>query len=138
MATGYQTIYPTTAQPSPRRPRAYKRATPPTTGGNTIDNVQSARTNELPRNSTRAKTQAKGTPNTTDRSVESREVCKEIRRASTESESNVYVPNFDHGARQSRPVSGNKNSDDEINAMTTSVFGGRDGRRLVNFPPLQK
>ena len=50
----------------PRRPSEKNRATPPTTGGSTIDSVHSARTSPRPGNDTRASSQASGTPNTTD------------------------------------------------------------------------
>ena len=53
----------------PRRPSAKNKATPPTTGGNTIDSVQSARTMLRPRNFTRASSHARGTPNTTESAV---------------------------------------------------------------------
>ena len=49
---------------SPRRPRAKNSATPPTTGGSTIDSVHRARTTPRPGKSTRASSQASGTPNT--------------------------------------------------------------------------
>ena len=53
----------------PRRPSAKNSATPPTTGGSTIDRVVRARTTERPGNSTRASSQANGTPNTTEMAV---------------------------------------------------------------------
>ena len=50
----------------PRRPSAKNSATPPTTGGNTIDSVHSARTAPRPGNETRASSHASGTPNNAD------------------------------------------------------------------------
>ena len=47
----------------PRRPNEKNRATPPTTGGSTIDSVHSARTTPRPGKPTRASSQASGTPN---------------------------------------------------------------------------
>src|SRR5262245_41808325 len=49
---------------NPRRPRAENKATPATTGGNTIDSVHKARTRPRPGNATRSSNHASGTPNT--------------------------------------------------------------------------
>ncbi len=46
----------------PRRPKTSSSATPPTTGGSTSGTVTSARTSRRPGNSTRASSQASGTP----------------------------------------------------------------------------
>lgn len=52
---------------SPRRPKARRSATPPTVGGSTIGRSTRDRTNALPGKSTRASSQASGTPRTRER-----------------------------------------------------------------------
>ena len=54
---------------SPRRPNAKNSATPPTTGGSTIDRVHSARTIARPGKRDRASSHASGTPKSSDSAV---------------------------------------------------------------------
>src|SRR3954471_19349207 len=86
----------------PRRPNEKNRATPPTTGGSTIDSVASARTRPRPGKSTRARSHASGQQNTTDRPVAHSEHSIEShsawRTSGSLSTSHVVL----HGARQTR------------------------------------
>ena len=56
-------------------------AVPPTTGGSTIDSVHNARTSPRPGSDERARTQASGTPNTSDTSVDHDEQRQALHRA---------------------------------------------------------
>ena len=66
---------------SPRRPIARKSATPATTGGNTIDRVQIARTRPRPGSRLRASSQASGTPSSTETAVATSEVASDNHNA---------------------------------------------------------
>ena len=111
---------------SPRRPSAKNSATPPTTGGSTIDSGHSARTAPRPGNSTRASSQASGTPNTIDSAVAHSEVTSDSRSAVSAVSSVRYVHAFAHGARHSRPTSGSAKN---ATATPASDDGGQRHRQ---------
>src|SRR5579884_3566658 len=66
---------------SPRRPKARRRATPPTTGGSTMGRIATPRSSSRPGNRRRASTQARGTPSRQARAVEASEATSESSRA---------------------------------------------------------
>lgn len=91
----------------PRRPSEKNNATPPTTGGNTIESMHNARTTARPGNSTRASNHARGTPNTIEIKVAQSEQINDKRSAMSALWSVRYRHACDHGALHNRPKSGN-------------------------------
>src|SRR5450631_3704496 len=91
---------------TPCRPNASSRATPPTTGGRTSGNVTRARSSVIPRAVERARTQARGTPSTTEAAVAALAHTRDSRRASRTWLSARIDGRPRHGARTSSPASG--------------------------------
>ena len=87
----------------PRRPRASRSATPPTTGGSTMGSRTSARTTLRPGNSMRASSQASGTPSTIERPWPQSEHTSESRSASRTDGSPSTPGRSRHGARSNSP-----------------------------------
>ena len=112
----------------PRRPSAKNRATPPTTGGSTIDSVHSARTAARPGNCTRASSHASGTPNRIENPVAHSEHTIDSRSAVRVVSSVRYCQTSPHGARQIRPTSGSAKNTIARIASTNTGHGIRARR----------
>jgi len=109
----------------PRRPNANSNAAPPTTGGNTIGSVTTARTMLRPGNSTRAKSQASGTPNINEMIPASNEVNSDSRNASTTTSEDTNSGSLRHGVRLASPNNGMMNTAAPMPPRVTSTSGGR-------------
>src|SRR4051794_37867904 len=90
----------------PRRPNEKNRATPPTTGGSTIDSVARARTTPRPGKPTRASSQASGTPKTIEITVAHNEHHTESHSARRTSGSVRTSHTVLHGARHTKARNG--------------------------------
>ena len=82
-------------------PKTSSSATPPTTGGSTSGTVTRARTSRRPGNSTRASTQASGTPSSRHSAVARVAVCSDSRSAVSTPGSVSRCGSVVHGARTS-------------------------------------
>src|SRR5439155_3613803 len=105
----------------PRRPSAKKSATPPTTGGSTIDSVHNARTAPRPTNVTRASSHASGTPKRIDNAVDHNEHVIDSFSASSASDDFSNDQASRHGARHSKPMKGRAKNP---TATTASAIAG--------------
>src|SRR5690606_16601097 len=110
---------------SPRRPSTSSSATPPTTGGSTSGTVTSARTSRRPGNSTRASSQASGTPNSRQKAVATVADTSDSRSASSTCGSASRSSSVGQGARTSRPASGSTRKASPATAGTTRIQGSR-------------
>ena len=90
----------------PRRPNAKSSAAPPTTGGNTIGSVTTARSTDRPGKSVRASSHASGTPSTTEMTAETDDVTSESSSASTTIGCDTSSVSRLHGVRLSSPTRG--------------------------------
>lgn len=115
---------------SPRRPKTSSSATPPTTGGSTSGTVTSARTSRRPGNSTRAKSQARGTPSATQSSVATVAVSSDSRSAVSTPGSASRWGSVVQGARSSRPASGRTRKVRPSPAGTSRAIGTRCRRTV--------
>ena len=108
---------------NPRRPNEKNSATPPTTGGSTIDKVHRARTAARPGKSTLASNHANGTPNTSDNAVAHSEHWIESTNA-VRTESVVRTSHASpHGTRQSKPMNGSAKNAIATPASTSTGSG---------------
>src|SRR5947208_8461978 len=90
----------------PRRPYEKNNATPPTTGGSTIDSVHNARTTPRPQNRTLASSHASGTPKNTDNAAADSEHLIESHSAVRTDGCLSICHILPHGARHNRPTNG--------------------------------
>ncbi len=110
---------------SPRRPKPRSRATPPTVGGSTMGSSTRERTRALPLNSTRASSQARGTPRTRERPSAHRDTRRESFRASTTPGLPRCSPRSPHGVRTRIPISGISRNATASSAGSARATGGR-------------
>ncbi len=115
----------------PLRPRAISRATPPTTGGRTRGRVTRARTSPRPGNSTRASSQASGTPMTRLTAVAAVAQTSDSWSACHTSALVSSSGRLRQGARTSRAISGTTRNARPSNA------GTRRGSGTAPLPPFR-
>ncbi len=109
----------------PRRPNPRSSATPPTVGGSTIGSSTRERTSALPGKSTRASSQASGTPSSRDRPSAQQETTSEIRRASTTPSEVRWVPSAPQEVRARMPAMGTSRKATARTAGTARASGTR-------------
>ncbi len=108
---------------SPRLPKEKNRATPPTTGGRTIDNVARARTRPRPGKPTRASSQASGTPKRIEKAVAHSEHSMDSHSAWRTSGSLSTFHVVLHGVRQMSPMNGRAKKAMAMMASTSAGIG---------------
>jgi hypothetical protein len=115
----------------PRLPNARSKAMPPTTGGRTMGRVAKARRRFRPGNSTRAKTQASGTPRTSPMAVADSDAISDSFRASMVSGAVSDLTASPHGERTMRPSRGRMKNAAPIAARTATTIGTRSALTLA-------
>ena len=109
----------------PRRPNEKKSATPATTGGITMLSVHRARTARRPGKWTLARSQARGTPNTSDRIAAITEVFSDSHSAWRVPSDERTSQNRLHGTRHRMPAKGRAKKTMATPASTSAAAGGR-------------